>query len=199
MSGKKIGLLALVMMGCAAGGDPGVAIEAHGAEPPYEPPKEAVGCWVTGGGQVEAENGAFVGGAFGFNAMSMRNGTFRGRLNHVTFDGDHFRGRTVDFIECFVVEGEEPDPPDADPVIARWTGEGIFNDNRNCDYIVEVEDHGEPGRDDRYHLMVFCVGDAGRRLVYEVDNVIARGNIQIHPPNPGHPDLSSSSSGRRGI
>lgn len=196
MRGTKVGLLALVMMGCAAGGDPGVAIEAHGAKPP-EPPKDAVGCWVTGGGQVEVDNGpdAFD-GSFGFNAMSMRNGTFRGHLNHVSFNGLHFRGFTVELIECFVVEGQEPDPPDADPVIARWFGEG-FLDRERCDYLIEVEDHGEPALDgapdDHYHLTVFC--DSG---VYEVDNTIARGNIQIHPPNPGHPDLTVDVS-RRGI
>lgn len=187
MSGKKIGVLGLVMMGCAAGGDPGVAIEAHGAKPP-EPPRDVVGCWITGGGQIEPDDSEYVGGAFGFNAMSMRNETYRGRLNHVTFEGDHFRGRTVEGIECTVVEGQEPDPPDADPVIAEWWGAGIWNDDHDCDYLVRVEDHGEPGTDDVYELTVFC----GGVVVYSAGDVIARGNIQIHPPNPGHPDLSRS-------
>lgn len=185
MSGKRIGwLAALVMMGCSAGGDPGLATEAHGAPPP--PPRDVVGCWVTGGGQVEPENGLFAGGAFGFNAMSMRNGTFRGILNHLTFDRDHFMGRTVEAIECTVVENQEPDPPDADPVIAEWWGEGVWNHESGYDYWIRVEDHGEPGTDDTYHLIVFGPGGG---IVYEVENTIARGNIQIHPPNPGHPEL----------
>ena len=63
-------------------------------------------------------------------------------------------------------------------------------------FDVVANDHGEPGRNDKYKFTIRKIDDAAAgasgTVVYElVQNVLVGGNIQIHPSNNGHPALSS--------
>lgn len=153
--------------------------EPDGEYPPKhrcEPPKPVGRCWITGGGQLVRD-------AFGGNAKPFRDGSVDGQWNHVTAGGDHFHGQP-DTIAC-----SDAGPPGADhPVVefnqADFSGSGTWNGASGYTFEVTVIDHGEPGRDDFYSLTVF---DSGGGVVYTIDGTISRGNIQVHPPNPGHP------------
>lgn len=172
-------------------------------------PPTTGGCWVTGGGFVDDEDGKDT---FGGNGMSMKNGRIRGQWQHVDHGtGNKMHGQ-VEYLMCRRVETEpgpgHPNGPRHDFNLnqayyggpARWftpgTGwaEGYWFDLR-------TEDHGEPGnrraggqsaRDpvpDEYWLTVReMVADMqSGAVIYEVGGEFIGGNFQIHPPNNGHP------------
>lgn len=179
---RRMLVIMCFLAGCASGGeDIGMSSAAHSEEPP-PPPPQMESCWITGGGQIDPPGE--VGGAFGGNAKPNRAGVVSGHWNHVTLEGDHFGGRP-DFIECYVGPGDEPDPPDAIPNNADFGGSGTWNGEPGYTFEVHFEDHGEPNGDgDIYEITVF---DSTGMIVYQAGGEVLRGNLQIHPPNPGHP------------
>lgn len=186
MLGVVVGAAALV--GCVGGLDAGLADEAARAgegdvprdvidNPAPTPGHEEiyVGCRVTAGGQIEVSPAGRD--AFGGNAQPFRDGSVDGEWNHVDAEGDHFHGDPT-WMQCGYVE----DGAWADVVwlggVGTWNGEGGYS------FYVMLEDRGEPGRDDTYHLEVWA---ADGTIVYANGSVLARGNVQYHALDRGHP------------
>jgi hypothetical protein len=162
-------------------------------------PPEQGGCWVTGGGFVLESSSKDT---FGGNGMPMKSGTVRGEwenVDHAT--GDDLHG-TVTYLVCRVVPGPGPGHPNGPQhnfddnqvyfggparyfVNAQWA-DGYWFD-------VVAEDHGEPGRKDTYQITIrtYANGQAGN-AVFQTSGDLAGGNIQIHPPNAGHPASQSA-------
>src|SRR5258705_86297 len=70
---------------------------------------------------------------------------------------------------------------------------------------VFVEDHGEPGNKpgpgnhgsmgpDYYHFTIrtYVSQTQSGALVYDTENPVTGGNLQLHPPNAGHPSIPES-------
>jgi hypothetical protein len=162
------------------------------------PPSEG-GCWVTGGGFI-VENSAKD--TFGGNGMPMRDGSVRGEwenIDHAT--GDNLHG-TVNYLFCRVVPGPGPGHPNGpqhnfvDNQVyfggpARYFVNAAWADGYWFDVV--AEDHGEPGRQDTYQITIrtYANGQAGN-IVYQESGPLAGGNIQLHPPNAGHPASQST-------
>ena len=75
-------------------------------------------------------------------------------------------------------------------------------------FDVVAKDHGEPGSKphvknggmpDTYHFTIRKMDDPAHQVsgavVYETRGELEGGNIQMHPPNPGHPGGSSALPG----
>lgn len=162
------------------------------------PPSEG-GCWVTGGGFI-VENASKD--TFGGNGMPMRDGSVRGEwenVDHAT--GDNLHG-TVNYLFCRVVPGPGPGHPngpqhhfDDNQVYFGGPGRYFVNAAWADGYWFDVvaEDHGEPGRQDTYQITIrtYANGQAGN-VVYQASGLLAGGNIQLHPPNAGHPASQST-------
>jgi hypothetical protein len=162
------------------------------------PPSEG-GCWVTGGGFIMEKASKDT---FGGNGMPMRDGSVRGEwenIDHAT--GDNMHG-TVDYLFCRVVPGPGPGHPDGpkhdfvDNQVyfggpARYFVNAAWADGYWFDIV--AEDHGEPGRQDTYQITIrtYANGQAGN-IVYQESGPLAGGNIQLHPPNGGHPASQST-------
>jgi hypothetical protein len=170
------------------------------------PPSQG-GCWVTGGGFIVDADGN---DNYGGNAMPMKDGTIRGEWEHVdhgTGDKSHGEAR---YIVCRHVDEPGPGQPSGpshnfniNQVYfggpARWsTPAAGWQDGYWFD--VFAEDHGEPGNKpgpgnhgsmgpDYYHFTIRkMVGqNQSGEVVYDTQGDIVGGNIQIHPPNNGHP------------
>lgn len=156
-----------------------------GVKPPKDkdagpPPKKPGRCWVTGGGQIDGET-------FGGNAKPFRDGSVDGEWNHVDHQGNHFHGDPTEIITCDVVDGPGASPPQVEFNRIIFEGVGTWTELGGASipvtFRVVIEDHGEPGRLDEYTLTVF----SGTTVIHSVSGVIDRGNLQIHPSNPGHP------------
>lgn len=184
-------------------------------------PQSAGGCWVTGGGFVVAPN-AVTGDAadghdnFGGNAKPMKDGTIKGHWNHVDHGtGNHAKGRP-EYIYCRHVDEPGPGGPGAkkgftmnqvyfggpaewrDAATGAWGGGYWFD--------VVAKDHGEPGSvpkikknggmPDTYHFTIRLVADpvnnASGTKIYETQGELQGGNVQLHPPNNGHPATQST-------
>lgn len=151
------------------------------------------GCWITGGGHFgspDGENGAgrHQQDSLGFNAMGMRDGRIRGEIQVTTHEGDLFHGH-ADHIRCYHDGGDGPEVPKADVNVAVWGGHGSWNHEEGHTWEAEMVDRAEGGSDrDEFEIRVFS-GDGA--LVYaqtrDTHPRIAGGNLQIHPPNGGHP------------
>jgi hypothetical protein len=140
----------------------------------------AFGCYptgkVTGGGQCITRSSTTIPAAsFGFNAMWFsRDPSPKGELNYV----DHITGMHVHIHELTYLEVWE-DLPGNKPwplMIAEFGGpctidgvEGHFAD-------VHVEDHGEPGTNDRFWISL----DMGAYIGGSKTVPMLVGNIQIH-------------------
>jgi hypothetical protein len=162
------------------------------------PPSEG-GCWVTGGGFIVESSSKDT---FGGNGMPMRDGSVRGEwenVDHAT--GDNLHG-TVNYLFCRVVPGPGPGHPNGpqhdfvdNQVYFGGPGRYFVNAAWADGYWFDVvaEDHGEPGRQDTYQITIrtYANGQAGS-VVYEASGSLAGGNIQLHPPNPGHPASQST-------
>jgi hypothetical protein len=162
------------------------------------PPSEG-GCWVTGGGFI-IENSAKD--TFGGNGMPMKDGSVRGEwenVDHATGDKSH---GTVNYLFCRVVPGPGPGHPNGpkhdfvDNQVyfggpARYFVNAAWADGYWFDVV--AEDHGEPGRQDTYQITIrtYANGQAGN-VVYQASGLLAGGNIQLHPPNGGHPASQST-------
>ncbi len=154
---------------------------------------------MTGGGFVDESSSKDT---FGGNGMPMRDGSVRGEwenVDHAT--GDNLHG-SVSYLFCRVVAGPGPGHPngphhdfDDNQVYfggpARYFVNSAWADGYWFDVV--AEDHGEPGRQDTYQITIrtYANGQAGN-VVYQVSGLLAGGNIQIHPPNPGHPGSQST-------
>jgi hypothetical protein len=157
-------------------------------------PPAAGGCWVTGGGYVTDFDGTDT---FGGNGMPMKAGNVRGEWEHQ----DHGTARKahgqVRYLVCRHVDGPGPGQPsgpshhfDINQVYfggpARWFDKS-WSDGFWFD--VMAEDHGEPGRNDFYHFTIRKMVGANQSgpIVYDTNGTLGGGNVQIHPPNNGHP------------
>jgi hypothetical protein len=157
------------------------------------PPGEG-GCWVTGGGFIVDMQGAKDN--FGGNAMPMKDGTIRGEwenINHATGDDTHGQAQ---YLVCRTVPGAGPGHPNGPQHNfttnqAYFGGPASWNGTDGYWFDVMVEDHGEPGRSDVYHVTV-RKGPGGAVVFDEEGTLAGGGNIQLHPPNNGHPGAQSS-------
>jgi hypothetical protein len=190
--------------------DPGTHPSACGACVPNDTtedcqPPTTGGCWVTGGGTIP--DGASQ-DSFGGNAMSMKSGTIRGEWEDV----DHGTGMQMhgepSYLYCRQVN--EPGPgadngPHHDFTMnqayfggaARVNLNGAWADGYWFDVV--VDDHGEgkgakAGGPDLYHITIrklIGANQSGAILLDDNANM-SGGNIQLHPPNNGHPYVASA-------
>ena len=187
---------------CDPGNHPAAcgACVPEGTTDDCKPPAEG-GCWVTGGGFIVDSDGN---DSFGGNAMPMKAGYVRGQWEH----NDHGTGNKMhgepSYIVCRNVPNEpgpgHPNGPQHTFNInqAYFGGMGKWNGADGYWFDVMVEDHGEPGNlsshkpgvtPDYYHLTVrkFAGQNQSGPIVYETEGPLVGGNIQLHPPNAGHP------------
>ncbi len=180
------------------------------------PPSQG-GCWVTGGGFIVEPSivpGAPADGHdnFGGNAKQMKNGTIQGHWNHVDHGTqNHAKGRP-EYIYCRHVDEPGPGQPGGKKGFtmnqiyfggpAEWRSNGAWSDGYWFDVV--AKDHGEPGSQpspkngfmvDSYHFTIRKMDDPAKKVsgpvVYEVKGGLVGGNIQMHPPNGGHPGFQS--------
>jgi hypothetical protein len=181
------------------------------------PPSEG-GCWVTGGGFiVEASivpKAAEADGHdnFGGNAKQMKKGGVQGHWNHVDHGTkNHAKGKP-EYIYCRHVDEPGPGQPGGKKGFtmnqiyfggpAEWRSNDAWSDGYWFDVV--AKDHGEPGSQpspknggmvDTYHFTIRKMDDAANKvsgpIVYEVKGGLVGGNIQMHPPNGGHPGVQS--------
>ncbi len=191
---------------CDAGTHPSAcgACVPDGSNEDCTPPSSG-GCWITGGGFIVDGDGH---DSFGGNAMPMKSGAIRGEWEHV----DHGTGNKLHGEPSYIVcrHVDEPGPgantgPKHDFTmnqayfggIARAFVNGAWHDGYWFD--VMVEDHGEgkgakAGGPDYYHvtLRLMTGANASGVVVYDTEANMSGGNVQLHPPNNGHPFTSSA-------
>ncbi len=204
---------------CAVGTHPSAcgACVPDGESGDCVPPSEG-GCWVTGGGFIVGPNvttGADADGHdnFGGNAKPMKDGRIQGHWNHVDHGtGNHAKGRP-EYIVCRHVDEPGPGQPGGkkgftmNQVYFGGPAEWRANDTWASGYWFDVvaKDHGEPGSKphpknggmpDTYHFTIRLMDDPDKQvsgaIVYETKGELEGGNIQMHPPNNGHPYTPSS-------
>jgi hypothetical protein len=158
-------------------------------------PPDQGGCWVTGGGFIIDSDGKDT---FGGNGMPMKSGVVRGQWEHQDHGtGDMMHGQ-VAYLYCRKVAGAGPGHPngpqhtfDLNQVYyggpGRWSVGGVWSDGYWFDIV--AEDHGEPGRSDFYQITIrkYVGQNQSGPIVYQTSGDLAGGNIQLHPPNAGHP------------
>jgi hypothetical protein len=184
------------------------------------PPAQG-GCWITGGGWVAVPEVAGTNGkaTFGGNGKPMKSGSIQGEWNHVDHTGGgHIHGE-VRYLVCRHVDEPGPGNPsgpkhDFDDNQAYFGGPARFSQPNGAwadGYWFDafVEDHGEPGNKpgpgnhgskgpDEYHIVLRKQADPTSQqsgtIVYEIHEALplGGGNIQLHPPNNGHPATASS-------
>ena len=168
-------------------------------------PPSSGGCWVTGGGFIDPASGQ---DSFGGNAMPMKSGTIRGEWENV----DHGSGLNMhgepSYLYCRHVD--EPGPgADNGPHHDFTTNQAyfggparVFQNNAWSDgywFDVVVDDHGEgqgakSGGPDLYHVTIRSLSGPNQSgaVLYDAEGTLSGGNIQLHPPNNGHPYSSST-------
>jgi hypothetical protein len=131
----------------------------------------------------------------------MKSGVIRGEWQHVSHaTGDKLHGQ-VRYLTCGVAPGAGPGHPSGGDINqayfggeARWFANGAWEDGYWFDVV--VEDHGEPGRNDTYHITVRKGVDPAANvsgaIVYQAKGTLGGGNIQLHAPNGGHPFVAST-------
>jgi hypothetical protein len=151
---------------------------------------------VTGGGFVVDDDGKDT---FGGNAMPMKDGTVRGEWeNQEHGTGDNLHGQ-ANYIYCRVVPGPGPGHPngprhDFVDNQAYFGGPATYNGASGYWFDVVVEDHGEPGRLDTYQITIRqgASGTQAGTVVFQESGTLSQGgNLQLHPPNGGHPATQS--------
>lgn len=161
--------------------------------------------FVTGGGWFEPR---FEGGPpkrvnFGFNAgYRTIGGELKGHVNVVDHnDGTHIKGLNVD---AYWRLG------DPQSLCRMFQGDAEMNGTTGLRYHVEVCDYGEPGRDDRFRIIVMDA--AGNQLYFADDSSSAKvcdtdeprcgdldgGNIQLHKPCDAQPAAASKTAAGAG-
>jgi hypothetical protein len=193
---------------CAAGTHPSKcgACVVNGESDDCAPPSQG-GCWVTGGGFLTANNKDNFGG----NAKQMKDGSIQGHWNHEAHaKKDHLKGKPS-YIFCRHVDEPGPGQPggkkgfDMNQIYFGGPAEYRADKEWASGYWFDVvaKDHGEPGAGkakggenvDTYHLTIRKMVDTEKQIsgaiVYEIAGNLSGGNIQIHPPNNGHPGFQS--------
>lgn len=168
------------------------------------------GCWITGGGTL----GCSQPDSFSGIAWTNKKAEMVGQWSHISSEeGVIFQG-DVHYLVCksfLTLSG--PGVPTAYPNYVNFGGTGSLNGVDGYFFDVKVFDHGEPGIYlDRYEIDIY---DASHVLVFHADGTrtkdecnqvclddvkvtsdlawvsdmgcISGGNIQIMPPNGGHP------------
>lgn len=137
---------------------------------------------VTGGGQcIVGENKKIPSASFGFNAMWFsKDPTPKGEINYIDhITGQHVHVHDLTYLEVWQDEpGNKPWPK----MKAKFGGTDIYS-GFNVD--VYVEDHGEPGKNDKFLIFLNgeYLGGSGDYFGSELtDDKILAGNIQIHRP-----------------
>jgi hypothetical protein len=163
---------------------------------------ESGGCWLTAGGHITNLKGVVADfkGSYGGNGMTMKGGSVRGEWNHVDhLTGAHFHG-DVTWLKCDHQPYPGPDVPKAYPNHVWFGGVGTLDGVDGCEFSVDAYDINEGGiHRDGYKIDVECYDD-GSELHNQATSdqcnpltsnnpigCLAGGNIQIHPPNNGHP------------
>jgi hypothetical protein len=168
-------------------------------------PPSSGGCWVTGGGFIQPASGQ---DSFGGNAMPMKSGGIRGEWENV----DHGSGQQMhgepSYLYCRHVN--EPGPgADNGPKHDFTTNQAYFGGPARLNvngawadgywFDVVVDDHGEgkgakAGGPDTYHVTIRSLLGANQPgpVVYDGEGDLSGGNIQLHPPNGGHPYSGST-------
>lgn len=151
---------------------------------------------MTGGGFIVDDDGKDT---FGGNAMPMKDGTVRGEWeNQEHGTGDNTHGQ-ANYIYCRVVPGPGPGHPNGprhnfmDNQV-YFGGPATYNGTSGYWFDVVAEDHGEPGRLDTYQITVRqgASGNVAGTVVFQESGALSQGgNIQLHPPNGGHPATQS--------
>jgi hypothetical protein len=147
----------------------GAQVSVCGGSSPGPPFPPHCGIKVTGGGQIPVPDPGSKGRAtFGFNAQSEKKGdTAKGQFNYVNHvTGLHVNG-PVDKILVIATN------PDGSAKTVQLSGS--CQHGPKCSFIVTVEDHGEPGRNDQFGITV-----AGKLTEVTSLRVISRGNIEFH-------------------
>lgn len=151
---------------------------------------------------------ARLGSNFGGNAKPMKDGRVQGHWNHVDHGtGNHAKGKP-EYIVCRHVDEPGPGQPGGKKGFtmnqvyfggpAEWRSNGTWASGYWFDVV--AKDHGEPGSvphakngfmPDTYHFTIRMMDDPAKQVsgtvVYETKGVLEGGNIQMHPPNNGHP------------
>ena len=145
---------------------------------PSPTPTITCGPKITGGGQIpvpdpDSNNQVATGtgrATFGFNAQPEKNctdGAAKGHFNYVNHvTGLHVNG-PVDGVAVIARN------PDGSPKTVRFSG--TCGNGPACSFSVTVEDHGEPGTNDEFGVVV-----TGGLSEFRSQRVISRGNIQFH-------------------
>ena len=123
------------------------------------PPPSTLNAKVTGGGSISVTGGTAT---FGMVEMTKKDGVPKG---HVTFH-DHALGKELKstVITSLVIDGAK----------ATIFGKGTINGVGEFDFMIVVEDLGEPGSGvDKFLIEISDGYNAG-------GTVLAGGNIQIH-------------------
>jgi hypothetical protein len=160
------------------------------------------GCWLTAGGHITNLKGVVADfkGSYGGNGMTMKGGSVRGEWNHVDhLTGAHFHG-DVTWLECAHIDPYGgPDVPKAYPNYVEFGGTGTIDGVKGYMFEANVFDINEGGiHRDGYMITVWNA--AGKTILFNQATsdqcnplgsnpigCLAGGNIQIHPPNNGHP------------
>jgi hypothetical protein len=178
-------------------------------------PPSAGGCWITGGGYILNQNGS--NDSYGGNGMPMKDGTIRGEWENVDHGtGDKSHGQ-VHYLVCRHVDEPGPGQPSGPSHNfninqayyggpARWFTAGSTGGGWADGYWFDVfiEDHGEPGNKagpgnhgsggpDYYHFTIrkYVSDTVPGDVVFDTQAPVSGGNLQIHPPNNGHPSTPS--------
>jgi Bacterial Ig-like domain (group 1) len=122
------------------------------------PPTE--GCKVTGGGRITAANGDKA--TFGGNANGSGPSGNEEYQDHGPAMDINVHSIEIQSVVC-----------SADGTMASIFGTATVNGSGSFDFRIDVQDLGEPGRDDRYRIRLSNGYDSG-------DQQLRSGNIQIH-------------------
>src|SRR5262249_12313670 len=147
---------------------------------------------------------------FGGNAKGMKDGRIQGNWNHVDHGtGNHAKGKPA-YLVCRHVDEPGPGQPGGKKGFtmnqvyfggpAEWREAARGAGAEGYWFDVVAKDHGGPGSQpspkngfmvDTYHFTIRKMDDPANKVsgavVYEVKGDLVGGNIQLHPPNGGHP------------
>jgi hypothetical protein len=127
-------------------------------------------CRVTGGGQLSSSKADRV--SFGFHAMT--DNPFKGQLEYL----NHATGATYHTlsVDSLVITPITCTTTGAAGERATFTGTVQRNDGMTFDYVLVVEDCGEPGRgNDTFSI---SIGPGG--IIESRTGTLSRGNVQVH-------------------
>jgi hypothetical protein len=140
--------------------------------------------------------------------MPMKSGTIRGEWENVDHgSGQQMRGEPT-YLYCRHVDEPGPGVPNG-PHHDFTTNQAYFGGparlNVNGAWVdgywfdVVVDDHGEgkganAGGPDLYHITIrsLVAPNQSGPVVYDGEGNMSGGNIQLHPPNNGHPYTGST-------